>query len=102
MNKEEISIKISKTLNGLCPSFTKKENSAAEWHKCDCKITENSCECVWHITDTCLAGTWEELSFIEKYINEKEKLLIRTKKAIINKEPEIINSRFEILDIRED
>lgn len=103
--EEEMSKEISKTLNGLCPSFIKNSVTNVEWHCCDCKATGSSCICVWHITDTCIAGTWNQLSFIQKYNNKKEeeqnKELEKARSVINNSKDEKIEDRFEIMDIRE-
>lgn len=71
MNKEKMAIKISETLNDLCPSFVRHGKDAVEWHKCSCKATDGPCICVWHLTNVCPASTWEKLSFVKSYQEKK-------------------------------
>jgi len=105
IEEEKIAIKISKTLRGLCPSFSSNGSGAVEWHKCDCQVTGSACTCVWHLTDTCVAGKWEKLSFVEKYNQEKvanqNKELTKATAAAnkSNNEEESVDDRFEILDL---
>ncbi len=113
MNREEeerLAIRISQTLNGLCPSFVRTGRGNCEWHKCDCKANGSSCTCVWHVTDTCVAGKWEKLSFVSKHNDEKvsnqDKELAKATEAAnksnTEEEEEVgIESRSEILDIRD-
>lgn len=106
MTEEQLTRKISKTLNGLCPSFSRdKDGGPAEWHKCNCKATGNSCACVWHITDTCVARKWKKLSFVKKHNSETK---IERNKALIkaievannsNNNEASVEDRFEILDL---
>lgn len=103
--EEKLARKIRNTLNGLCPSFERAPGSGIEWHYCHCKITGSACSCVWHIQDTCVAGKWEKLSFVNRHIEKKtqkrEKYLIKAQEAASNsniKESKI-DDRFEILDL---
>ncbi len=64
---EESARKISSILSECCPAFIRNRDSSAgsEWHYCKCKAQNmNSCDCVWQHTDTCVAGTWLQLSFL--------------------------------------
>lgn len=107
-SEEEIAIKIGKTLSDLCPSFIRdRDKGAIEWHKCNCKINNDPCSCVWHITDTCVAGTWVKLSFINDYKDKKEvsqnKMLSEVRKVINNSntKKQGIESRFDLMDLGE-
>lgn len=78
--EQELSYRICETLRGLCPAFTEKRQGAALWHRGNC-LTDGSCECVWHRTDTCEAGKWPQLS----YIADVERDASKAKEAMMAK-----------------
>lgn len=106
MSKEELAIKIGKTLQIICPSFSRDESAGhIEWHKCCCKISDGPCTCVWHLTDTCVAGEWAKLSFVKdcnnKTATERNKALAEATRAAnnSNNDEKGVDDRFEILDL---
>ncbi len=106
MNRDEeeiVAIRISKTLKGLCPFFYKHGQGEVEWHKCGCKASGSSCTCVWNIQDSCVAGTWDKLSFVNEHNNKKQaeqrKALAEAVKAANNSSDEPPLERTQILDI---
>lgn len=71
--------RIAEILAKRCPAFSyDKDCGLTVWHCCYCKAQTSGknfdnltpCTCVWHQTDTCIAGTWPQLAFI----NEKRQL----------------------------
>ena len=86
--------KIAKILNEHCPAFRREHGAgAATWHECKCLAqcshdvnSIESCTCVWHQTDTCVAGTWPQLAFVSEQKNQQRKrvdgYLEQAKKAI--------------------
>ena len=71
---EQLSIKISTVLQRACPAFKRIAGGAAEWHHCECKaVSGDPCTCVWHCTDTCIAGKWPQLSFVNDIPATKRK-----------------------------
>jgi hypothetical protein len=105
IEEEKLAIKISNTLFGLCPSFSRSGSGPMEWHRCKCGINGSACTCVWHHRDTCVAGKWEKLAFAEKHNQEKDAKMIqdlaKVREAMNknNSEFEGVDDRFEILDL---
>lgn len=63
--------KIRDILQRACPAARFEPSHSATWHGCFCAAQTGysvgspaHCDCVWHLTDTCLAGTWSELGFL--------------------------------------
>jgi len=103
---EELAIKISNALNGVCPAFERRsDGGSCEWHKCKCKVDGGACTCVWHRTDRCKAGTWEHLAFAKKHnekrIAKQNKVLEKVRQVINqkNNEFEPIKNRWSMLDL---
>lgn len=65
---EKLSQRIAIKVEEICPCFTLDKNGGpALWHRSKCSATTHgSCVCVWHNTDTCEAGTWPQLSFVNR------------------------------------
>ena len=62
--------KIAERLDKKCPAFRNDHGSGGStWHHCFCLAQagtdDKHCTCVWHQTDTCLAGKWACLSFLK-------------------------------------
>ncbi len=68
--KHGLAEKIAKTLDGVCPAFHREGRGPATWHQCHCSAEPGAfryfqpCVCVWHLTDSCVAGKWPQLAFI--------------------------------------
>ena len=97
MDRSEIlSRRIADILNEKCPAFIETREGASVWHGCFCKAQTSEstemehCDCVWHITDSCVAGTWPHLDFInDKRRNKQESakvFLEQAKQAIAKAE----------------
>ena len=91
----ETAYKIASILNKCCPAFyMDKEAGGATWHHCHCRAQTSkadypqSCTCVWRTTDSCLAGKWPQLAFLNiDQQNAKElanKWLNKAESAILN------------------
>ena len=88
---EKVSRKVSKALEECCPAFVRKRDSEAgsEWHYCNCKAQDmDSCDCVWHLTDTCVAGKWSSLNFL----NEAKKEVQNNSALFLDKATKAANS----------
>jgi hypothetical protein len=78
MAKKDLSRQISAILQECCPAFVRKRDSesGSEWHYCHCNAQNmDPCDCVWQITDTCIAGTWPQLAFLKKLKKQQEEQL---------------------------
>ena len=85
--KEQMAIKISKVLNGLCPAFSIGESSALIWQRSNCSVNSSgSCTCVWHLESDCEAGKWSQLAFIDGFVSAEEQaknsMLIKVQQVI--------------------
>jgi hypothetical protein len=70
---EILAEKIKDVLIKICPAFRWEGSQTAVWHgaKCLAKGENESCTCVWHISNTCIAGTWKELGFVYEKVEQK-------------------------------
>ena len=64
---------VAKVLNKVCPAFVDTHTQSSVWHGCYCKAQASHagderqhCDCVWHLSDTCIAGTWPQLAFLSE------------------------------------
>ena len=88
--------KIAKILEFLCPAFHRDGCSGGVvWHHCSCLAQTpsgsaqlESCTCVWRSTDTCIAGTWPQLHFInetQETMQKNANVYLAEAKAAISK-----------------
>ena len=74
IKEKQLSVRIKSVLLGVCPAFVFTGRGASLWHGCDCKAQRGGpCDCVWHTTSTCIAGTWPQLTFVDEYHKERNK-----------------------------
>jgi len=99
---ESLSYQVAEFLREHCPAFDfiprggPYNETGAVWHGCQCKITNESCLCVWHQTDFCHQGTWN-MPFLSdfrreeqaKFDTEKKKMLEVPKEILRRKEKEL-------------
>jgi len=75
---EALATKVAEVLSVVCPAFSWAKNTPAVWHGCRCAAQVGEyepCVCVWHLRDTCLAGQWPQLDFLNRHYS------LATKKA---------------------
>lgn len=71
--------KIRDILIKCCPALDVTGKGPAVWHQCSCRANplhtdcHSPCTCIWRLTDTCLAGTWPQLSFLRKVAAKESK-----------------------------
>ena len=79
--------KIAEVLSKACPAFFRDWCRGITWQQCYCSAKRGEpCICVWRKTDTCIAGKWPQLAFINDEQKQKRQeadiILEKAKQAI--------------------